>query len=249
MIWLRALVYQLAFMVWTTLLGIAFLPLLLGNWRSMMRFGTFWSAGTLWLLRLCVGLDYEVRGREHLPPGPVLIAMKHQSAWDTFAAPVIFRNVAMVIKRELGWIPFYGWYTLKAGMIPIDRSGGARALKRMVAASEKALATGRPILIFPEGTRSAVSAHVPYQPGAVALYRQLGVPLVPVAVNSGLFWGRRQFLKRPGRITVEILPAIAPGGERRATLAELEQRIEAATARLVGKLAGAEDKAVENLVA
>lgn len=234
MIWLRSLLFQLAFGLWTTALGIAFLPLLLAPPLWMMRLGTFWSAGTLWLLRCCVGLDYEVRGREHLPPGPALIAMKHQSAWDTFAAPVIFRNPAMVMKRELGWIPFYGWYALKAGMIPIDRSGGAGALKRMVEASEKALAQGRPILIFPEGTRSAVGARVTYQPGTVALYRQLGVPLVPVAVNSGLYWGRRHFLKRPGRITVEILPVIAPGGERRAVLAELERSIETATARLVG---------------
>lgn len=237
MIWLRALLYQLVFGLWTTLLGIAFLPLLLGTPLMMMRFGTFWAAGTLWLLRLCVGLDYELRGREHLPAGPVLIAMKHQSAWDTFAAPVIFRNAAMVVKRELGWVPFYGWYLLKAGMIPIDRSGRASALRRMVRGGEKALAQGRSILIFPEGTRSAVGARVPYQQGVAALYRQLGVPLVPVAVNSGLFWGRRHFLKRPGRITVEILPAIAPGGERRAVMAELEARVETATARLVGEMA------------
>jgi 1-acyl-sn-glycerol-3-phosphate acyltransferase len=247
--WLRALLFQLAFGLWTAALGIAFLPLLLAPPLVMMRFGTFWSAGTLWLLRVCVGLDYEVRGGEHLPTGPALIAMKHQSAWDTFAAPVIFRNVAMVIKRELGWIPFYGWYALKAGMIPIDRSGGAGALKRMVAASEKALAAGRPILIFPEGTRSAVGARVPYQPGVGALYRQLGVPLVPVAVNSGLYWGRRQVLKRSGRITVEILPAIAPGGERRAVMAELENRIEEATARHVGAGSRFEDKPVENVSA
>jgi 1-acyl-sn-glycerol-3-phosphate acyltransferase len=244
-IWLRALLFQLAFGLWTAALGIVFLPLLLAPPLAMMRFGTMWSAGTLWLLRACVGLDYEVRGREHLPAGPALIAMKHQSAWDTFAAPVIFRNVAMVIKRELGWIPFYGWYALKAGMIPIDRSGGAATLKRMLAASEKALTAGRPILIFPEGTRSAVGARAAYQPGTVALYRQLGVPLVPVAVNSGLYWGRRRFLKRPGRITVEILPAIAPGGERRAVLAELENRIEEATARLVAAASHHEDKAVD----
>lgn len=246
MIWLRALLFQLAFGVWTTLLGIAFLPLLLAPPLTMMRFGSAWSAGTLWLLRRCVGLDHEVRGREHLPAGPMIIAMKHQSAWDTFAAPVIFRNVVMVIKRELGWIPFYGWYALKAGMIPIDRTGRAKALRRMVAGSEKALAQGRPILIFPEGTRSAAGARVPYQQGVAALYRQLGVPLVPVAVNSGLYWGRRHFLKRPGRIVVEILPPIAPGEERHAVMAELEKCIEEASARLASAVQKPEDKAVQN---
>ncbi len=243
MIRLRSLLFQLAFALWTTVLGIAFLPLLLAPPLWMMRLGTFWSAGTLWLLRCCAGLDYEVRGREHLPPGPALIAMKHQSAWDTFAAPVVFHHPAMVMKRELGWIPFYGWYSVKAGMIPIDRSGGARALKAMVAAAKRALAQGRPILIFPEGTRTAPGAHLPYHPGVAALYRQLGVALVPVAVNSGRFWGRRHFLKRPGRIIVEILPAIPPGGERGTVMAELEAGIEAATARLCGS---PEDNPVED---
>jgi len=243
---LRSLLFQIAFYLWTAALSLPFLPLLLAPPLWMMRCGTFWSKGVLWLLRVCAGLDYEVLGRERLPQGPVLIAMKHQSAWDTFAAPVIFRDPAMVIKRELGFIPIYGWYALKAGMIPVDRSGRASALKSMAAASEKALAQGRPVFIFPEGTRTAVGQHVPYQPGVAALYRQLGVPLVPVAVNSGVFWGRRSLLRRPGRITVEILPAIAPGGERRAVLAELERRIETATARLVAA-AVHEDKAVESV--
>ena len=105
------------------------LPLLLAPPLWMMRFGTFWSAGTLFLLRFCVGLDHDVTGRENLPAGPVLIAMKHQSAWDTFAAPLLFRNPAMIIKRELAFIPFYGWYAVKAGMITVDRSGGAQALE------------------------------------------------------------------------------------------------------------------------
>lgn len=230
---LRSLVFQLFFYIWTLLFAFAGLPLLIAPWRWMMRFGTVWSAGSLWLLRVCAGLDHEVIGRENLPPGPVIIAMKHQSAWDTFAAPLLFRDPAMVIKRELGFLPFYGWYAIKSGMIPIDRKGGAKALKRMIAACEEAMAQGRPIFIFPEGTRTAVGTKVPYQAGVAALYTRLNVPIVPVAVNSGLFWGRRQFLRRPGRITVEILPAIAAGGERRAVLAELEKRIENATTRLV----------------
>lgn len=252
MIWLRSLAFQLAFLIWTGALGLLALPLLLAPALWVMRFGTFWSAGTLKLLHWCVGLDHELRGRENLPAGPAIIAMKHQSAWDTFAAPVLFDLPAVVIKRELGWVPFYGWYAVKAGSIAVDRAGGARALKRLVAASARALSQGRSILIFPEGTRSAVGDRLPYQPGVAALYRQLGVPLVPVAVNSGLYWGRRSFIKRPGRIIVEILPPIPAGGDRRRVMAELESRIEAATARLVAAASArrrAEDKLVEAVAA
>lgn len=235
MIFLRSLAFQCLFYLWTALCAFLGLPFLLGPPLGMMRFGTQWSRISLWLLRVTTGLDHEVRGHEHLPAGPMLIAMKHQSAWDTFAVPVLFPMPVMVIKRELGWIPFYGWYALKAGMIPIDRSGGSKALLRLVAACKKALARNRPIMIFPEGTRSAVGTRVRYQSGVAALYTALGVPLVPVAVNSGLFWGRRAFAKRPGRIVVEILPPIAPGEDRRAALAELERRIEDATARLIAE--------------
>jgi len=149
--------------------------------------------------------------------------------------PVVFADPAIVLKRELMMIPFYGWYLWKAGMIAIDRAAGASALKRMVASSEQVAGEGRAIVIFPEGTRTAPGVQHPYQPGVAALYRQLGLPLVPVAVNSGVFWGRRRFAKRPGRITIEILPPIPPGGDRRAVMAELESRIETATARLVAR--------------
>jgi 1-acyl-sn-glycerol-3-phosphate acyltransferase len=184
---------------------------------------------------MCARLDWEVRGRENLPQGAALIAMKHQSAWDTLAAPVLFAMPAVVIKRELGWIPFYGWFAMKAGSIALNRGGGAAALRRMMGDAARAAALGRPIVIFPEGTRAAIGARPDYQPGVYALYRHLGLPLVPVAVNSGLYWSRREFEKRPGRIVVEILPPIAPGGERRAVMAALEDAIESATARLVAE--------------
>jgi 1-acyl-sn-glycerol-3-phosphate acyltransferase len=235
LITLRSLLFQTLFYAWTALCAFLGAPFMLTPPLWMMRFGTEWSRVTLWLLRVTVGLTHELRGRENLPSGPALIAMKHQSAWDTFAVPILFPLAAMVIKRELGYVPFYGWYALKAGMIPIDRRGGAKALTSMVAACRERLAQRRSIMIFPEGTRSTVGAKVRYQPGVAALYSALDVPLVPVAVNSGLFWGRRAFTKRPGIIIVEILPAIAPGGERRTVLAELEQRIEQATARLIAE--------------
>jgi 1-acyl-sn-glycerol-3-phosphate acyltransferase len=233
LLFLRSAAYQIAFLIWTAALGIAGLPLLPGPRRAMMRFGTFWSAGNLAILKFCTGLGYELRGRENLPIGPAIIAMKHQSAWDTFAAPVLFYDSAAVIKRELGWIPIYGWYVMKAGSIAVDRGAGARALKRMLAAAARIKEEGRKIVIFPEGTRGAVGETRPYLPGVAALYQYLDLALVPVAVNSGLFWKRRGFLRRPGTVLVEILPAIAPGLDRHEMMARLQAAIESATSRLV----------------
>jgi 1-acyl-sn-glycerol-3-phosphate acyltransferase len=185
LIFLRSLLFQMLFYAWTALCAFLGLPFMLAPTRWMMRFGTEWLRVALWLLRITVGLTHELRGREHLPAGPALIAMKHQSAWDTFAVPILFPLAAMVIKRELGYVPFYGWYALKAGMIPVDRKGGAKTLMARVAACKDRLAQHRSIMIFPEGTRSAVGAKVRYQPGVAALYSALDVPLVPVALNSG----------------------------------------------------------------
>lgn len=235
MIFLRSLAFNLALWLYTVLAAIAGLPALLLPRRLAARFGYAWASGVLKLTALLVGISHELRGRENLPKGPAIIAMKHQSFWDTCAVAVLFRDPAIVAKQELMRIPFYGWYLGKAGMIGIDRKAGAAALRKLVAAAERAAAEGRPIVIFPEGTRTAPGTRRPYQPGVAALYRQLGIPLVPVAVNSGLYWGRRSFVKRPGRIIVEILPPIAPGGGRKAVMAELEERIETASARLVAE--------------
>jgi 1-acyl-sn-glycerol-3-phosphate acyltransferase len=235
MTWFRALLFNLGFYLWTAALGILGLPVLLGPRRWSMALGRLWARGTMLILRWTVGLSWEVRGTEHLPAGAAIVAMKHQSAWDTIALPLIFRDPAVVLKRELLRIPLYGWYAGRAAAIPVDRAAGAAALRRMVAAAEAPAREGRHLVIFPEGTRTAVGQHRPYHPGVAALYRQLGLPLVPVAVNSGLFWGRRAFLKQPGRIVAEILPAIPAGRDRRAALSELETRIEHATERLVAE--------------
>ena len=230
---LRSLAFNLCFYGWTLLLGIAALPLLLAPRRTVMRFGTWWSGSVLWLARGLAGIEHEFRGAERIPPGPVIIAMKHQSAWDTLAAPVLIRDPAIVLKRELLWIPLYGWYARKAGMIAVDRGAGASALKSMLRRARAIVLQRRPILIFPEGTRVAVGATRPYHPGVAALYQQLALPVVPVAVTSGLCWPRRRLLKRPGRILVEALPPLPPGLERRQFLRELQARIESATDRLV----------------
>jgi 1-acyl-sn-glycerol-3-phosphate acyltransferase len=232
---LRSLVFNLVFYAWTAFLAILALPMVLAPRAVVMRLGRWWSRTVLELARLIAGIEYELRGAEHLPHAPAIIAMKHQSAWDTLAAPALFGDVAIVVKRELLWIPCYGWYARKAGMIPVDRGAGAAALRAMVNRARSVVAHGRPIVIFPEGTRTAVGAKRGYHPGVAALYGQLGLPVVPIAVNSGLFWPRRSFLKRPGRIVVEALPPLPPGLERRTFIAELQSRIETATERLVAE--------------
>lgn len=230
--WLRSLAFNIAFFAATALLGVLGLPMLLAPRRWVMRFGRFWAQCVLGLLKATVGLAGEIRGLDNIPPGPCLIAMKHQSAWDTLILPVVLHDPAIVLKRELLWVPFYGWYAARAGSIAIDRGGGAAALRHMVAAARQAAAAGRPIVIFPEGTRTAPGRRLAYQPGVAALYQALAVPLVPAAVNSGLFWGRRSFVKRPGRITLAFLDPISPGFSRRQLMPELEARIENATAAL-----------------
>ena len=203
--------------------------------RATIWISGVWAIVSLLLLRLIVGLSYEVRGSNNLPRGGAIVAFKHHSAWDTIALWVLLENPAIVLKRSLAMIPVFGWYIRRGKAIVIDREAGAKALKSMVAAARSAVAEGRPIAIFPEGTRTVVGAPGSYQPGVAALYKQLGLPLVPAALNSGLFWGRQSFLKRPGCILVEFLPAIEPGLDRRHLMAELERRIEQATTMLVAE--------------
>lgn len=240
MIWLRSLAFNAAFIAATIVIGLVGLPVLLLPRRANMRFGTLWARFVLLLLRLLTGISGEVRGRAQVPAGACLIAMKHQSMWDTLMLPIVLGDPAVVIKRELLFVPLYGWYSARAGSIFIDRKGGAAALRRMVAAAREAAAAGRPIVIFPQGTRVAPGAAAPYQPGVAALYQALRLPLVPAAVNSGVCWGRRSFRKRPGRIAMEFLPPIPPGLPRRQMMEELERRIEAATTALEAETAGAD---------
>ena len=208
------------------------LPVLLLPPRATYRMGRFWVRVTLIALAAICGLRHRIVGLENLPASPFIVAAKHQSAWDTLIFCQFLDFCCVVLKRELMFIPFFGWYLSKVGMVPVDRSAGVKALQKMVREARPFAAAGRQIVVFPEGTRVAVGAHRPYLPGVAALYSQLKLPVVPVALNSGLFWGRRSFLKKPGVITLEILPPIPPGKPRRDFLAELEQRIEEASQRL-----------------
>ena len=204
-----------------------------------------WHARTeLWLLKHVVGLDYELRGAEKLPQGPCLVAAKHQSAWETFALVPLFRDPALLMKRELFWIPFHGWFSHKFGMIPVDRDKGPTALRRMLREAKTRIAAGREIVVFPEGTRRAPGAPPDYKSGVVLLYEALGVPCVPVALNSGLFWRRRSLTLQPGTVVVEFLDPIPPGLPKAAFLERLKTSIETATNRLLEEADGTGAKAL-----
>ncbi|MEE8499643.1 MAG: lysophospholipid acyltransferase family protein [Kiloniellales bacterium] len=235
MIALRSLLFNVLFMAWSILVQVLGMPSLLLPIAAVARIQQLWVGGSLALLAAVCGVRHEIRGWERLPPGPCVLASKHQSTWDTLIFPGLLPAPGFIIKRELRWIPLFGWYLRRTGCIEIDRKGGAMALKRMLAEARRTLAAGRYIVIFPEGTRVVPGQRKPYHPGVAALYTQLQVPVVPVALNSGLFWGRRKFLKKPGRIVLEFLEPIAPGLPRKEFTAELERRIETASARLVAE--------------
>ena len=232
-LWLRSLCFNVGWYAGTVMIAFAGAPILLLPRRAVVAWAQFWIRFCLWWLALTVGLRHRVRGLENLPTGPVIIASKHQSSWETLAYTLIFADAAIVLKRELLFIPIVGWAMARAGNIAVERGEGARALRGLVRQAKAAITAGRSVLIFPEGTRVAVGDERPYHVGTAALYRQLAVPVVPVALNSGVFWARRQFVKRPGRIEVEILPAIPPGLSRAAFMTTLRERIDSATTRLV----------------
>lgn len=229
---LRSAAFNLLFVLWSTIFSLTFWPLLVLPARRITWLGRLWARGALFFLAFTVGLRHEVRGLEHKPSGAAIVASKHQSAWETIVFFLLHDRLAYVLKAELMLIPIIGWYLARVGMIAIDRRGGGRALRRLIARARKAVAGGHTIVIFPEGTRTVPGARRPYQPGVAALYAQLDLPVVPVALNSGRHWRRRGFLKRPGTIVLEYLPPIPPGLDREAFTATLEARIEDAVARL-----------------
>lgn len=230
---LRLAGFQIFFWAWSTLINIVWLPSLLLPRGAVVRGMEIWAGVSFWGLKHIVGLDHEVRGLENLPAGPAIFAVKHLSMWETIAQHILLRDPAIIMKRELLYVPVYGWYAQKCEMIVIDRHGHASALRNMIRAAKDRLAAGRPVVIFPEGTRKLPGEAPDYKPGVAALYMALDVPCIPVALNSGLYWARKGTKPRAGRIVVELLPAIAPGMERKAFMATLQAQLEGATQRLL----------------
>lgn len=235
MIFLRSLVFNICFFCWAILASVLFSPLFIISTATAMNAGRPWALGVLLLAKYILGLTYEVRGQQYLTYQPVIYASKHQSAWDTVIFLVLLRAPAYVLKRELLRIPGWGWYLWRMQMIAIDRSAGASSMKRLIAQSKNALTNYRPIVIYPEGTRTQPGATPHYHPGIVALYSMLHVPVVPVALNSGCYWGKNAFHKRPGNIVLEFLPPIDPGLSKTEFMSTLQTVIETASTRLIAE--------------
>lgn len=199
--------------------------------KTATRIVRWYFCGVGILEKWVLGLRYTVEGMENIPAdGRYILAMKHQSAYETLKLLPIFGDVAIALKRELTWIPLWGWYTLKTGMIPIDRGAKRTAMDSLLRGARKALDAGRPILIYPQGTRTPVGASVanyPYKAGAARMSETLGVPIVPVALNSGDFWAKKAFMKRGGTVRFKVLPAITPQSSTTETLKALQTTLEA----------------------
>lgn len=233
MLVLRSIVFNVLFYLGTAVYLIAALPTFFMPYRAILEVAKSWAKFNLFLLRVVAGLNYEIRGREKIPAGPILVAAKHQSAWETFALLPLFDNPVFILKRELQWIPIFGWLTIKGRMVPVDRRKGARALIDMTERARIELAARRQLIIFPEGTRRPAGAEPNYRYGVAHLYAAEGVPCVPIALNSGMFWRRRSWLRHPGTVVAEVLDPIPPGLDKDAFFKRLQDAIEMATARLI----------------
>jgi 1-acyl-sn-glycerol-3-phosphate acyltransferase len=232
---IRSIAFNILFYLTLIVYSVGVLPTLVMPRGAILAVAKFWARSNLWLLRRVCGVAVEFRGAEKIPPGPLLVSSKHQSLWETFALLLILSDPTYIMKRELMWIPLFGWYTWKAGMIPIDRKRGSQALAELSAYVRRELARNRQIIIFPEGTRRLPGAEPQYKYGVVQLYAESGVPCLPIALNSGLYWPRRSLRRYPGTIRVEVLDPIPPGLGKQAFFDQLQREVEAATARLVAE--------------
>lgn len=219
---LRSVLFALVFYPGTAVAVLLAFPLALLGRKAVRKQAVRWAAFHRWCARVLVGVESRVEGT--IPRGPLLFASKHQSMYETLELLLMLRDPAVVVKRELTQIPFWGPIALKQGVIPVDREGSASALRTMLKAARAAIAADRPILIFPEGTRVPPGERPPLRAGFAGLYRTLGLTVVPMALDSGRLWPRRGFVKRPGIVTFRFGDPIPPGLPR----AEAEVRVHTA---------------------
>ena len=232
MLVIRSLVFSILFYGFFAVSAVAAAVISIVAPKSLPPFARFWSRSWLSLYRAICGVTYEVKGLDKVPKGGCLLAMKHQSVWDTCALFAIFDRPVYVLKSELMFIPFFGWALGRLGCIPVKRGTGKSALDTMVRGTGVALAQDKQVVIFPEGTRTAVGQPASYKTGISHLYTALEVACIPVALNSGTLWPRRKFLRPPGIIRVEVLAPIPAGMDRKEMFELLVARIEEASDRL-----------------
>jgi 1-acyl-sn-glycerol-3-phosphate acyltransferase len=232
MLVLRSLIFSILFYGFFAVCAVAAAGISLISPRSLQPFTRFWSRSWLAMYRAICGVNYEVRGKENIPHGGCLLAMKHQSVWDTCALFAIFDRPVFVLKSELMFIPFFGWALARLGCIPVKRGTGKSALDNMVRGTRIALTQNKQVVIFPEGTRTVIGQAANYKTGISHLYAALEVTCVPVALNSGALWPRRKFLRPPGTIVLDVLSPISPGFGRKEMFDLMVGKIEEACARL-----------------
>ena len=234
MLYLRSLLFNVAFYLNTLVQMIVFTPIyFLSPRKKAWWIAKNWARSNLWLQKLIAGTESRIEGLENLPEGSFILAPKHQSLWDTIAFYPYLDDPVYILKRELTWIPLFGWYVMKMRMIAIDRASRSRALKQAMAIGRERMAEGRQLIIYPEGTRRPPGAEPAYKWGITELYAGLNVPVVPVAHVAGLYWPRRKFLRHPGTIHARFLKPIEPGLSKEAFHARLVAETEAATDQLL----------------
>jgi 1-acyl-sn-glycerol-3-phosphate acyltransferase len=232
MLFLRSIVFNAFLYVFTAFSSVVAASLGVFNPRRLPAFARWWSRTWLAVYKAICRVSVEVTGAQNLPKGGCVIAMKHQSTWDTFAMFAIFPEPVFVFKGELTKIPFFGLALKRLGCVPVTRGTGRSALEAMTRGTAAACARGKQVVIFPEGTRSNVGAAPAYKTGVSHLYATLGTDCVPVALNSGRLWPRRSFLRPPGTIHIEILPVIPAGLDRKDMHRRLVVELEAACSQL-----------------
>ncbi|MBC7576440.1 lysophospholipid acyltransferase family protein [Tardiphaga sp.] len=232
-IFVRSLIYNVLFYMLLVFWILVAIPTFVLPPLAFMAVAKAWARSSVWLMKVVCNTHVDYRGLDKIPAGPLIVASKHQSMWETFALMQFFDNPLFIYKRELERIPFFGWYLIKSKMVGVDRDGGARSLIDMARRATEEVKIGRQLIIFPEGTRRPVEAPPDYKPGIAQIYAKCGVPCLPVALNSGLFWPRRTFLRYPGTLVVECLDPLPPGLPRKEFIGALSTVIEAATDRIV----------------
>lgn len=239
MIVLRSLIFNIVFVINNILWFIFALPLLMLP-RKMVFLKVLhpWCWTNLKLHSWICNVRMEFRGRENIPTGGFMVASKHQSAWETLALAMSFPEPRYILKQELMWVPLFGFYLMRTGQVPINRGSRTEAIAAMNKASQLALKEGGQLLIFPEGTRRPVGTAPAYKQGVAHMYETLNATVLPVAINAGVFWPRRTFLKYPGTIVMEFLPPIPPGLPKDVFFERLQDTIETATNRLVAEAGG-----------